>query len=72
MGIGYFYQWLSDDFKNLPGRLAPLQNMQGGECYYNAEITPWFHITADLQIVEPAIQANDTAVVLGLRAKIDL
>lgn len=72
MGIGYFYQWLSDDFKNLPGRLLPLQNMQGGEAYYNAEITPWFHLTADLQVVQPAEQNNDTAVVLGLRGKLDL
>ena len=72
MGIGYFYQQLSSDFKNLPGRLLPLQDMQGGEFYYNAEITPWFHLTADIQVVEPAIQANDTAIVLGLRGKIDL
>jgi porin len=40
--------------------------------YYNAEITPWFHLTADLQIVEPAVQANDTAVAFVLRGKINL
>jgi len=72
MGIGYFYQGLSNDFKNLTGRLLPLRDMQGGEVYYNAEITPWFHLTADLQVVEPADQGDDTAVVLGLRGKIDL
>ena len=71
MGIGYFYQGLSNDFKNLTGRLLPLRDMQGGEVYYNAEITPWFHLTADLQVVEPANQDYDTAVVLGLRGKID-
>ena len=40
--------------------------------YYNAEVTPWFHLTAGLQIIEPALQANDTAVVFGLRGKISL
>jgi hypothetical protein len=29
-------------------------------------------LTADFQFVEPANTANDTAVVLGLRGKIDL
>ena len=42
------------------------------ELYYNATITPWFHLTADLQFVQPAVSDNDTAVVLGLRGKIDI
>ena len=46
-------------------------DFQGGEIYYNAQITPWFHLTADLQVVEPALGANDTAVVAGMRAKLE-
>lgn len=42
----------------------------GGEVYYNAEITPTVHVTADLQAINPEIQSQDTAVVLGLRATI--
>jgi len=68
MGVGYFYTGLSDDLKNL--RL--LGDLQGVELYYNAAITPWFHLTADLQFVEPSLVTRDTAVVLGLRAKIDI
>ena len=49
-----------------------LRDLQGVELYYNAAITPWFHLTADLQFVQPAVSANDTAVVLGLRGKIDI
>ena len=71
MGIGYFYSALNGDFKNAFSLVTPVDDLQGGEVYYNAEITPWFHVTADLQAIEPAVQALDTALVLGLRAKID-
>jgi porin len=71
MGVSYFYTGLSSDFKDLGGRLIDLQDVQGVELYYNAAVTPWFHLTADLQIIEPADTAIDTAVVIGLRGKID-
>ena len=72
MGVGYFYSGLNSDFKNLFVFANPLEDVHGGEVYYNAEITQWFHLTGDLQVVNPGPQALDTAVVLGLRAKIDL
>ena len=72
MGVAYFYTGLSNDFKALVDPVIPVDDLQGVELYYNAAITPWFHLTLDLQIVEPAISADDTAVVLGLRGKIDL
>jgi porin len=71
-GVGYFYSGLSGDFKGLLNPPLNLDNLQGVELYYNAAVTPWFHLTADFQFVEPANRANDTAVVLGLRGKIDL
>ena len=71
-GVGYFYSGLSGDLKDLFGRVRPLDDLQGVELYYNAAITPWFHLTADVQFVQPGIVANDTAIVLGLRGKIDL
>jgi porin len=71
MGVGYFYNGLSGDFKDL---LSPfgVRDVQGVELYYNAAVTPWFHLTADLQVVQPEIDSQDTAVVFGLRGKIDL
>jgi porin len=75
MGVGYFYSGLSGDVKNFFAsiRRAPdLRDLQGVELYYNAAITPWFHLTADVQFVQPAVSDNDTAVVLGLRGKIDI
>lgn len=46
--------------------------MHGVELYYNAAIVPSFHLTADLQIIDNENVSDDTAIVLGLRGKIDL
>jgi len=72
MGVGYFFNGLSGDYKSLLAPVDPLQNIHGGEIYYNVELTPWFHVTGDLQVILPATRANETAVVLGVRAKVDL
>ncbi len=72
VGAAYFYNGLGDDFKTLVSPALQVNDLQGVELYYNAEITPWFHLTADLQFVQPANVGNDTAVVFGLRGKIDL
>lgn len=71
MGIGYFYYDLTNGFQEAIEALGPAQNVQGGEIYYNAAITPWFHLTADVQAIRPIYEANDTAIVLGLRGRID-
>jgi porin len=69
-GIGYFYNELEQG-----GVVDRTQNLrdgeQGFEIYYEAEVTPWLHLTPDLQVVRPGLGDNDTAVVLGLRALID-
>ena len=69
-GVGYFFQGLSGNMKDLVGPLVPLQDLHGVELYYNAALTPWFHLTADLQIVDPARERSDTAIIPGLRANL--
>ncbi len=65
-GIGYFLIDLKD---GVVANLIGLKRAeQGVEMYYEAEITPWFHVTPDLQIVDPGLSASDTAVIVGLRA----
>ncbi len=67
-GIGYFIIDVKD---GVVANLIGLKNTeQGVEIYYEAEITPWFHITPDLQIVDPGLSASETAVIVGLRANI--
>ncbi len=41
---------------------AGLQDLQGSEFYYNAEINPWFHLTGDIQVIETEIASQDTAL----------
>ena len=72
MGIGYFYNSLSNDFRNLLNNLEPHRGMvQGGEVYYNAQITPWSNLTFNLQAVGPVNAGDDTAIVPGLRYRMN-
>ncbi len=68
-GIGYYYLVLSDKLPQLIQRGA--RDEQGLELYYNLAVTPWFHLTPDLQIISPARKSVDTTVVAGLRVRID-
>jgi porin len=78
-GLGYFFVGYSDPVQNLAPRLLNVGDDQGVEMFYNIAVTPWFRLTPDLQVLEPArgrtLPPNardiDTALVLGLRAKID-
>jgi porin len=84
-GIGYYYLKISGDLRDvLPPLLRSrigLDHEQGVELFYNIAMTPWFHITPDLQFVDaarnkapligPGRKSIDTAVVAGLRIKID-
>ncbi len=67
-GVGWYYAPISD---SLPGPLLG-DHGQGVELYYNYAATPWLHITPDLQIIDPARRGIDTALVFGIRVKMDL
>lgn len=69
-GVAYFYTGLSSDFKDLVSPVLNLRDVQGGEVYYNYAVTPWFNLTPDLQVIQPSSSNNNTAVVVGLRAKL--
>ncbi len=72
MGVGGFFNQLSSDFKALASAIGVnLRNTWGAELYYNAEITPWFHLTGVLQVVQNQNGSDDPAIILGLRAVID-
>ncbi len=67
-GVGYYHANLSDDLPDILG----VHSEQGVEVYYNIEVTPWLHITPDVQvIVNPGggFQDRDVAVVYGLRVQ---
>ncbi len=73
VGVAYFHIGVSDEVKDLlasqPG--IAQRDEQGVELYYNAALSPWCHLTADLQVAQPSTKAFDTAVLAGSRLKID-
>jgi porin len=71
MGAAYFYNGLSSDLKRSVRPVLNLQDLQGVEFYYSAAVTPWFHVTADLQVVDNGNVRDDTAIIPGLRARVE-
>jgi porin len=70
-GIAYYYLGFSDDFKNVARLIVPVRDERGVELFYNVGVTPWCHVTANLQVITPILAFAETSLVLGLRAKID-
>jgi porin len=68
-GAGYYYLAVSDKLGPVISRF--LNDEQGVELYYNIQVTPWLHITPDLQVINPGKTAQDQAVVAGIRMRID-
>jgi porin len=67
IGIGYYHLGVS----NLP--ILTLHGFgaeDGVELFYNAAVTPWFHVTPDLQILDPAQSRTGTAVLVGIRGRL--
>jgi porin len=70
-GIAYYYLGFSNGFKNVAHLITPVRDEHGLELFYNVGVTPWCHVTADLQVITPILERAETSLVLGLRAKID-
>lgn len=70
-GVGYFYTNLNTNLKDFAPRVLPLRDEQGIELFYNVGVTPWCHISPDFQVVLPGRERFDTALLFGLRMKID-
>jgi porin len=70
-GAGFYYLGYSDDFKNDARLVVPVRDERGLELFYNVGVTPWCHITADLQVNTPTLSHAESSLVLGLRTKID-
>ncbi|MEM9016829.1 MAG: carbohydrate porin, partial [Verrucomicrobiota bacterium] len=52
-GIGYYHYDFSNALRFAAAPLIPLQDETGVEFFYNLAVTPWFHVTADLQWIRP-------------------
>jgi len=70
-GVGYYYLAPSSVLRQTLGPVAPAASEQGCELYYNAAITSWFTLSADIQAIDPAQHDARSTFLFGLRAKID-
>jgi porin len=68
LGVGFYELGPSAEAKSL---LAGLRDEWGVELFYNLRIAPGCHLTPDLQVLHPGLVPVDTALVLGLRLKLD-
>jgi porin len=67
VGIGYYHLGVS----NLPIlKIHGIGAENGVELFYNAAVTPWFHLTPDIQILDPAKQSTPTALLVGIRGRL--
>ncbi len=66
-GFGLFWYSFADYLGDTAYIAIPLKEERGLECFYNAELTPWLHLTADLQVIDPAVPGMDRVIVGGLR-----
>lgn len=69
-GIGYFYYNFSDDLQSAIDPLAEFADESGVEVFYNFHVTRWFHLTADIQYVNPATGQNKNTLVGGVRLRV--
>ena len=68
-GVGYYYVGLSDKLPRFIQRRV--EDEKGVELYYNVAVTPWMHITPDLQVIDPARKSVGTTTVFGIRLQMN-
>ena len=68
--VGYFRNSLSRHLTDGLKPLLSLRDEQGVEIFYNFAVTPWLHITADVQVVRPYLADYPEAIFAGVRTNI--
>jgi porin len=79
-GVGAFYYGYSNELKQHLDPVIKLRDEYGVEAFYNVAVTKWFRLTADVQVISPAIkgqvvapgmvESNPTVVIVGLEAQV--
>lgn len=64
-GVGYFYSHLQP--LRITGILGLADHVHGAEAFYNIALTPATFLTLNGQVIEDALPATDTTLILGMR-----
>lgn len=70
-GIGYYHYNFSDALRIGAVPLVNLKPESGIEAFYNLAVTPWFHLSAGIQWIDPVQRNFPSGWLGGLRASID-
>ena len=68
-GLGWAGSHISGDLRDLTDRLRTWEH--AFEFYYNFMLTPAMYLSANTQVIRPAVEDFDTAWTLGLRLQLD-
>jgi porin len=63
-GIGWYYGGANQ------GTFFRPKDGTGMELFYNIAVTPWFHLTPDLQVIDGGVPFGDTALLFGVRGNL--
>lgn len=69
-GVGWYHVGISDEF-GLGQLTDPIDDGQGVELFYDIAISEAFRLALDMQLVDPTFTRADTAVVPGIRGRIE-
>ena len=68
-GLGAYYIGMSNEALL---RGLGVKDEVGGELFYDVGVTPWLHVTVDMQAIDAALPRAGTTCVFGLRTHVDL
>jgi porin len=51
--------------------IVPLRDERGLGLFSNVGVTPWCHVTTDLQVITPVLERAETSLESGLRTEVD-
>jgi len=70
-GAGHFYSSTSDSLRDSLRPILSLRGEQGVEIYYNFGLGRGFHLSPDIEVVQPADGRRDWTAIPGLRLFVD-
>lgn len=69
LGVVFFQNSLSDPLVDFLRPIIPFEDERGIEAFYTAQIGKPFRLTANVQVIDSAVEARGTGVLLGLRLR---